>query len=199
LGFIYADGYVGKYKLSVHLGERDFGHIQKLLLFLGSSSMTRCYSRGKAIGEVYSAYMSSRLSKLGIIVNRGRFDSTIVALSPEIYRHFIRGYVDGDGSLYLCNEKPSLKVIGQTDIIRWIDNTLLQNLGVNRHLMCRTKSEKVVTVTYNGRLQAVAIANFLYDNSSIYLDRKFEIYKSWKEIYSDGIAESAYHNCCPSL
>jgi hypothetical protein len=87
----------------------------------------------------------------------------------------IRGYFDGDGCISVSKKGHfSIKIISNTDFIKDIRNFLV-NFGLDR-----------INIRDNGRVKNLMIENkkdclkfrdLIYDNSTISLKRKFEIFK----------------------
>ena len=100
LGFLYADGNVRENKISLELAVKDKEHLEKFNQFmekekdiLTSGHRVRCLFMDK---KVYQD-----LVNLGVVPNKSlilKFPN-YNQVPKNLIRHFIRGYVDGDGSL----------------------------------------------------------------------------------------------------
>lgn len=178
LGFIYADGFTGRNLLSVHLNVRDRQQVVALREFLESDVPIVEDGGNKVTVTVNSARLCMRLNALGVVVGRNRFELIQANLPLGVVRHFIRGYTDGDGSL-TTSPKPRIKFTGQPDILLWIREQIYDYLGIAGTEPYRTKSDKVKDLTYSGRFQAPRIAHWLYDDATTYMDRKYEVLRSW--------------------
>ena len=91
-----------------------------------------------------------------------------------MYRHFIRGYFDGDGCISISKKGNfSIKIISNQDFISDISDYLL-SIGIGR-----------INIRNNGRVKNLMIENkqdclifrkIIYDDCAIFLKRKFEIF-----------------------
>lgn len=95
----------------------------------------------------------------------------------ELVRHFIRGYFDGDGYVSdVKNKQAVVSFAGTKDVCDSIKTIITQETGVN------------VTVTYHnniwyakiaGRFQISKIYQWMYKDSSVYLNRKYIRFQEW--------------------
>lgn len=187
LGFIYAEGSVTNDKLfSIGISIKDLCHLEKLKEFLGATQKIS-YRDTQSFGgkitktvclQINRSHMALALQKLGIIKGRGEAWRIGRFVPDSLHRHFIRGFLDGDGCL---RTKPSVTFIGQRDILEWIIEVFHKNLGTNAALaVSKTKSEKVFTINYTGINQCMTITLWLYKDATIWLERKKERVGVWK-------------------
>ena len=100
-------------------------------------------------------------------------------------RHFIRGYFDGDGcfSVIKRNDRknPNSKtyqfnITGMENPLRKIQEHLIKNTGVVDNGLKHRKSTIAVTIHYSGRNVCKRILDYLYQDATIYLQRKYNKY-----------------------
>ena len=115
---------------------------------------------------------------MGIIPRRGHFHLTQVVLPEYLERHFIRGFMDGDGSLSKKQSRQRIRFYGQQDILKWIRLVLSQELGTNPNISIREKTG-IKVLSYDGGRQCRKIISWLYEDATIWLSRKYEIAMSW--------------------
>jgi hypothetical protein len=108
IGFLFADGSViqqqkGAPQVQLRLSEIDRGHLEKFRQFLDSTHAITTSPPGNFGGyqsrpSARYAVTSRRLA--GRLLEMGRYDGPI---APELTtsRHFWRGVVDGDGSIFI--------------------------------------------------------------------------------------------------
>jgi intein-encoded DNA endonuclease-like protein len=97
-----------------------------------------------------------------------------------LHNHFIRGYFDGDGCI--CVKKVNTKhtasfsLEGNEMFITHVQEMLVKNCNLNMNKMYYRHPEKKTSISlrYFGRKQVKLICTYLYKNSSIYLERKFQ-------------------------
>ena len=189
LGFLYADGNISSVgnRLEVHLSIKDLSHLEKFRKFLNLSTEIRSGIDSKGYGfchlSIRNKHLWNTLNNLGChpqksltlkFPNQNIFEGN----KKELMKHFIRGYVDGDGCLCIYKNKNSyrteLGLVGTKEFLEYI-NKLFKNKGYIRNKSCKNWENK----SYNLRFSDVPsriIARFLYENSNIYLERKYNKY-----------------------
>lgn len=124
LGFLYADGYVenvGRYVVRINLQRDDADHLYKFLKAIKATNIEVKYTTKKAADkEYYGCYVSlSDKDMVNDLISKGCVPRKSLILSfpnedivpYNLLSHFIRGYSDGDGSLYTSLSKKSGKII----------------------------------------------------------------------------------------
>ena len=205
LGFLYADGYVRKRKgnscvIELCLAEIDKNHLEKFKNMIHSDSPIR-KRIARCNGKEFIAYrfsvhrekMYNDLADKGCIENKSlklSFPNKNIFKEISLIKHFIRGYVDGDGSLGIYGEKkvPNISILGTFEflngVLDWLknDGSIKTNARVIR---CTGKGKENIFQLGFSRRNAYNVVNYLYDNSNIYLDRKYDKYLQIKDIYKD--------------
>jgi hypothetical protein len=180
LGFIYADGHIGKSGLQISLKSSDSHHLEKLATFLESA----CPVRPTKIGTCYIAFCGIHIAKslngLGVISRRGQFYRVLDNLPRQQYAHFIRGYLDGDGYISATGAKSRCDVgfCGQDDILTWIKQILSENCPQIGNPQIRPR-RGIKELCFGGHRQASSIIKWLYKDANIYLLRKYERAVYW--------------------
>ena len=155
------------------------------------------------ISRVYSSiYISSKkmaqdLVKLGCFQNKSKIlkPPTLQQVPLEYIPHFIRGYFDGDGSVFISNKKHwrhgtiteviHYRFVGTPEMMEWIKNqiNLEGHLGEAYNHQNYTKE-----LCYKRRKKLVPFFTYLYKDASRYLKRKKDIFiKHIKERCSETI------------
>jgi intein-encoded DNA endonuclease-like protein len=195
LGFIYADGGVysdgGKINtLTIKLAKKDVKHLEKLKSTLGATNpikfrtVTKCMPNGK-VGTFYSAmlrftskHIFETMCKHGCVPNKSlvtEFPSN--GTIPEwLVCHFIRGYFDGDGCITINkkNNQPHFSILGSRNFLLAIQSIFVNARGLS--LTKLSKPSAIHRMSYGGRLNCLAIRDYLYKDATIYLDRKYKIF-----------------------
>ena len=186
LGFLYADGCVRKFKgksqLCVGLNERDLNHLEKLKKSLKSNAPISKRRRDNVvILTINCTELAEDLILLGCIPRKTYSELSIPLNIPQdLKRHFIRGFVDGDGWI-IDGEYNGFDKVG-IGIVSHKKNILLDFRKEFEKLDLRSKDKKIIycdssdvyTMTYASKTDSHKILNYLYNNSTIYLDRKYE-------------------------
>lgn len=201
LGFIYADGFVGdENHNNIVVSINDLEILEFManeLQFTGDIRRTKKggFENSK---EGYSLNFSSkimatRLREIGLYPNKSLTMDKLPNIDKALIRHFIRGYFDGDGSIILSHNTSYYKA--NEGIIKYIYptycfmilgtesflNEIKRETKFNYVKLYDTKTEKIKCLKINAKKEFDNIFNYLYDKSTIKLERK---YNKWNEIKS---------------
>lgn len=203
LGFMYADGYITSNNyVGLTLARMDRGHIEKYIKDLESNHNINDYTiepTEKSFNNktVYSSrllfkseHMCNSLKDKGCVENKSlilTFPSYDI-IPKHLIRHFLRGYFDGDGSLILSKGSINFKICGTEEFLNGIVEVLNENIpsySFNKDNFDKKDKESDknnYSVSYGGRVKTLTVMNWLYKDSTIYLDRKYELYKKLMQI-----------------
>lgn len=190
LGFLYADGNISSTgnRLEIHLALKDIEHLEKFKKFLKLETEIRSGIDSKGYGfchlSIRNKHLWTTLNNLGccpqksLILNFPK-PSIFKGNFQELILHFIRGYVDGDGCLTIYKTKngtliTQLSLVGTESFLNTV-NKIFKNKGYLRNKSCKNWENK----SYNLQFSPVIsrkIARYLYENSKIYLERKYKKY-----------------------
>jgi len=196
LGFITADGCIHQkqngnlYKLSIQLSHIDFSHLEKFLIDLESEhTITVRDQLNKKLNKVYKGCfinicrpkLCEDLNKYGVGPNKSKeLDPPLI--SDDLMPHYIRGLIDGDGCWTIDNSKyPQMHmsfVSSVESFTKDIKDILDAKCNVNKDIKIKTQIG-CWSFTYGGNLQCGKIYQYLYNNATIYLDRKYNLCKQW--------------------
>ena len=130
----------------------------------------------------YSVEMAEDLISHGCIPNK-TFFIELPQLPTELYRHFLRGYFDGDGCISLrSNKRKDLKIdycSASKKILEQIRELLFQ-FEIKSYIVDEKKSTYRLII--GGLKNVDNMVHFLYDDATIYLDRK---YNKTKQLYQE--------------
>ena len=205
LGFLYADGCVNRYykneklkamNLEITLCNEDKIHLEKFRNSLESNVPIH----EKKVIYKDKIYLSNRITinctkmcydliNLGCTPNKTydiKFPSFDIV--PHKYmRSFIRGFFDGDGCICVTTmaNKPHIELVltGMPDMLNSIADFLIKEkiLRVKPKLHKDDRSKAYSMYMY-GKDAVKDILDYMYKDSNIYLDRKYEKYL---EFYKD--------------
>ena len=181
LGLMYSDGSVSKNQFYLKLKDEDV--VQQFKKELQTEAPIRRIEKpwDAYILEVSCQKLCNHLCNQGCVPNKTRVIQ-VPNLRKDLYRHFIRGFFDGDGCLQL-NEKiyhcifnltsASLQFLEQLRPI--ITAKAKTNGGIQKE-----KKYDVWHLHYGGH-QVVQIMDWLYEDSHFYLKRKYDKYLILKQ------------------
>lgn len=182
LGFLFADGYNQENKncISITLQCQDENHLKKFKQFLSSEIPIKHYTyKGyeKVCFSVSSYHMSRALSKLGCVKAKAHI-CKYPDIPQQFNRDFIRGYFDGDGCISHTEGKRAwqLTFTGNLDLIVKIQEILESELGLNHLKLNTIKDKSSVSLHFSGRKMIGRILGYMYDDSNMFLNRKYDKY-----------------------
>ena len=193
LGFLYADGCVNetRSRIELSLKEEDYYHLQKFKEDLESEH--KIGLKTKTIGDkTYKSYrlsinrkkMKEDLINLGCIPNKTlklKFP-TERQVPKHLINHFIRGYIDGDGCITNSTYSiMSLEILGTEEFLNGIRKHF--DLPNDKYLYDFNHSQ-IKRLMLTGK-NAYNILNKIYENSDIFLIRKFNKYKEFAPLFSN--------------
>lgn len=196
LGFLYADGYNynAKSKISLKLQEQD----KKILIQLNNLIQPTKplyhiirpendgYKNGKNqyLLSMNSRHMSDRLSELGLTQAK-TFTLTFPEwLDKDLIRHFIRGYMDGDGYVNKRRDNAQVAFVSTLLFCEKLKEIISDILSV-RSSICIHKSYNIRILRIYGPKQVMKLLDWIYKDSTIHLQRKHNAYLTLKENMKD--------------
>ena len=180
LGFLYADGSVGSTdnRIELSLAEKDLKHIEKFREF--TSIMNKISYREKTKSYRYSfksipckadLIKQGCVPKKSLILNFPNKEQ----VPTNLIKHFIRGYFDGDGWFTNTNSCFQVGIIGTENFINGFLNVIeienKHNKIFNVH-----REEGAKRYVFGAYQDVLNFLTWIYKDSHIYLDRKYEQY-----------------------
>jgi hypothetical protein len=185
LGYWFADGWMSQPDSNRVVGfvSKDLEHLHNIQQAMEAEQKIRLRNDGCYQFVIGSKQMWSDLFKLGGCPAK----SLIVDMpfvSQYMIRHFIRGFVDGDGTLYRetsQRRRPMLVMIGGVLFLEKLACILDEEAGVGIAVV-RRYSYKTPCLMYSG-IKAKTLAKWLYTDADLVLERKAKIareFASWE-------------------
>ena len=186
LGFLYADGGMflskdGMYHIGLTLAGKDRDHIERFALFLETDQ--RILDRKDQFASqivITSKYLCSRLVEIGVVPRKTFKIEFPEFLPSESVHHFIRGYFDGDGSIYTRVRKgyitpqSTFAIVGRYDFVNRCQEIICNSTGTKTTTPYR--NENVFIMRHAGKNKLRLIRDWLYRDANTYLPRKKEIF-----------------------
>ena len=196
LGFIYADGFVGDNNdFAIALSDK---HDENLTLLnnlkneIGltidikhSNTSSRLKDGTKKIHGQYSLRfvckdIVSDLNKLGVFPRKSLVMTDLPNIEEKYLNHFIRGYFDGDGSIYSYIDKydnrlrNGFEILGTEQFLYKIQDILVCNCNIKRTKLHKTHSRDITRISYKGNSSITKIREFLYNDATYYIKYKHD-------------------------
>ena len=201
LGFLYADGYIvskrkhSSMKLGVSLSIKDKIVLENLNKDLESNNKISVYKtvNGYKEGNKYCRVLYTGDKICNDLIDKGCFlNKTLILKFPteeqvpeHLIRHFIRGYIDGDGSIVTYKYKngyttSKISICGTKEFLEGIKEFFkITHIKLNRKKDCKVNT---YNLTIGGNSQVKEKLDIIYNNSTIYLERKHKKYIEIKQI-----------------
>lgn len=187
LGFIMADGCVYKgtnntLRLQINLKASDVGHLDKFQQAIGSSYKIQIkkvtVNSEAALLKINSTKMCKDLQNLGVVPRKSLI-CEMPNIPNQLMKHFIRGYFDGDGCITTPkNKNTKVTIVGGEKMMKSIKDFLeKENIFISLH--SPYKGKKTFNLETQSKENVTEFLRFLYDDASIYLDRKYFLYKNF--------------------
>lgn len=196
-GFIAADGNLSKTKnrIKIELSEIDLCFLEKikdLIQFEGNLYKRAVLNSKRNIFWKDTNNYSLVFSSKQVATDLNRFN--IVPAKTKIYEfpswlvnhilvsHFMRGYFDGDGHIGLkVDKKLRFELSGNFNFLKTYQSILENNCNIH-HNQILIRKNGLSSLEYQGNIIVPKICEFLYNNSTFHLDRKYDIYKNWEKL-----------------
>lgn len=193
LGFLYADGYVssvGGKKVGLSLSTTDMKHLEKFKAFIGAENPICVYhSSGYGNGEygriiIASDKMYDDLVGHGVLEHKSNILEFPTWLNDDLKRHFLRGYIDGDGCITKNGNSYAVKICGTHDFHNGVIE-YLKEAGVFKYGRTekRRSNCEVLSLNMFGET-AYGVIKLLYTDEHIALDRKYDVATSALSYFS---------------
>jgi len=119
----------------------------------------------------------NHLLNAGVIPRKSAENSEklfIPKFNSDLLRHFIRGYFDGDGGIHIRkdNNYPSVSIAGTLSFLNELKAYIPQDIKTS------IRERKSISEMCIYCSNAKKFLEWIYEGASIYLDRKYAIYKS---------------------
>lgn len=190
IGLLYADGcnHYDKGVLSLSLKEEDkhildeiniLLHNKKPLFFKNLNDKNKNFHNQYSI-NLFSKHLCNLMNDYGLVPRKSLILTFPSWLNKDLYRHFIRGYVDGDGCIYWNSKtnSSSVSMVGTESFLMNVANILRDN-GI---VVKISNNHNIKELKTTSRENTVKLITFLYYNVNLKLKRKYKNVKSYLNI-----------------
>ena len=192
LGFIFADGYIGNtplepnkksvYNFELSLKLEDTSHLEKFKSFISLQKEIVTDDHRCRI-MIANKHFWTTLNKYGCVPRKSlilKFPKKEIFASKDLLRHFIRGYFDGDGcfsrNIHTYIVSPIIGLLGTKEFLEEV--LAISNIKA-KYTHDKRYSENTFLLSYS-KDDGILFINYLYNNSSIYLNRKYRLFEFFK-------------------
>ena len=192
LGFLYADGSntESKCTISISLQEEDGYILDKIRKEIGSEKPLEFldYSNKHDGGYRYknqyrllmfSRHMCESLKDKGMVSNKSLILQWPDFLRDDLYSHFLRGYIDGDGYIQPHKWEHCVDFISTYDFCKKAQEYIENKLGIKCRLDDAPCHNGITTYLYiRYKEQVKLFLDYIYKDAELYLERKYRTYIS---------------------
>lgn len=187
LGFILADGYLNNQGVvGIELSIEDEMHLHKFKNSIKSEAPVKIYNKNSTFGkqtncrfQITNETLYFSLLDLGITRNKTN-DGKIPNVDSNLLRHLVRGYFDGNGCIVIKELKKSdgyrctgISFCGTKEILKYIEELSGFSWTWSKRRNNDTNNYQIGV----GRVEDLKnFLNYMYEDSTVYLDRKYEKY-----------------------
>lgn len=194
LGFIFADGSVNARgnNLTVDLSAKDIEILNRFSDLLYRKNYVISYNRyGREYCKlnVNSIPLCNDLLTHNVTSNK-TFTIKYPIIDPGVENHFIRGLIDGDGCICLPTSNrnsPSVSLICTRDIADYLQKKFSEDLKIKSYIY-KSKNYDPNTIcnfVVKNYHQVKILLDWLYKDSNIYLQRKYNLYQEFLKKYNN--------------
>jgi hypothetical protein len=193
LGFLYADGCVTKNRVSLSLAEKDRLHVE---MFKNTIKYTGPITERKIMPSVIKGKKINASRQIVVNISRNKIAHDLILLGcvpakslilrfptveqvpVHLVAHFIRGNLDGDGSV-----SSSIRGKRKRYLATFLGTDLFLG-GVRDYLMSRglrkvkiRKDGNIYRLAIQGHRQVCLLKHILYKEASVFLQRKRKVFE----------------------
>ena len=200
LGFIYADGYIlintenknhCNYELGIELMKDDIHHLEKFNSIFDNyyniKTRTRSMNSLDILSDkevsnrtkqtcqirIYSKKIVIDLLNQDIVQNKTHSDVFPKIEDDELFIHFLRGYIDGDGS-YTIDKKGRLCISIEGNNL-YCFNYIIEKLYKSFNIKASYyKDGECWKLQIRIKEDVIKLIDLMFENANIYLDRKYK-------------------------
>jgi hypothetical protein len=213
LGLIITDGCIHSAKgrqplVSLTLQKSDAYLLEKLKEELNSNKRVTGDGRGCCSLSILSSKMVADLKQYGVVPNKSLSVAFPKNIPKQFYRHFIRGVLDGDGSVSYYSRaaqgrKSHTKAVrfckGSRQFLEDLVEFLFVNVGIKRVSLYREK-DNLWSIAYRENYSMLKLIDYMYNDAHVYMERKKRLCDLvYAEAYKYGSAEITKGNKDPMV
>ena len=200
LGLIYQDGnnytWGNKHCLTISLQEEDYNILQRVkeeLEYEGPIRSVQLHEKNpnhknQYILAITDEHISRSLKDLGVVERKSLVLTFPEFLRPDLLRHFVRGYFDGDGCVcydYKRNKCTS-SIVGTKEFCTSLSN-IMKQMFINCHIVKPRPDldSNTYVLMFGGNKSSYAFLSWLYEDCDMKLERKYKRYLDFCEKYKN--------------
>lgn len=186
IGLLLADGYI-KYQsgerkensIQIELAHYDIDILKKIKEYTEFEGPIRKTKRGTVVLNISNTKIIEDILSVGFpLTNKTESATWVNGLPFKYVHHFIRGLFDGDGSVYEKNKSMCIHFLGTEKLIKEIIKVAPAKKKTY-HFRGKNGGANVYCLYYSSKEDAKNIYDWMYKDSNIYLDRKYNKFQEF--------------------
>lgn len=185
LGFLTANGYANDNSIELALAEKDKKHVENFKIAIKSQHTIskKTFKINNITINVYrinikDKQMANDLRSYGLINNKS-YDAFIPSenqIPNNLFRHYIRGIFDGDGSIYNGDNGINISFITQSEQMQKdFFNAIKKHLNIEMSVRARNA---IFELRLFSKKNVYEFLSWIYDDNTICLERKYNKFKN---------------------
>lgn len=190
LGLFLADGNVHRlrrnteqYAIQICLQAQDRYIIEKFKQEIQSSNKIRsARNQNEYSFGVHSLKMAHDLMDKGVVPCKTFKAELNYNIPQNLFRHYIRGIFDGDGTVYMSKCKTGTKKLrfgfyGTHKLVTQVQDWLIEQINITKH---KIFDKEIVSFTIYQKMEDVkGFYDLMYKDATIYLERKKALFDNY--------------------
>lgn len=189
LGFIHADGSLIFIKslnritcLDICIHRRDDNLIEQFVRDIDgdTTKIERFINNRRPMTRIRlrSPVLIETLCNLGVQPNKSYRNDGALIKDRDYFRHYLRGYFDGNGSVYKAREHIRMQIIGPEKLCQDFFAGIEREVGVKGGNVYPSPHSDRHILLYQTNKQCISIANWMYNGATRNLERKKNTFMS---------------------
>ena len=200
LGIWYADGCVSSTNNGIYLNlqDTDKSLLEQINKELNNTKPLKYVEKSKENSNwkdiygivIYSKTMKEALIKNGVLPRKSLIIQYPTFLPDELQNHFIRGVFDGDGSIFTLNTGyTGISIVGTRMICEGIRDAVEKIIDIHGYVYdCSCDNNVTCVFRLYTKKDIIKFLDWLYKDSTIYMERKYCKYIQFKQSINNSIA-----------
>lgn len=196
LGWLWADGNICDGKLQVGCCTEDEEILIGFMKAIGSTHAIQrkdgywhkngYYIKPYTKVSIYSKKLiSSLIEKHCLLPRKTYIDPVLPEIQSQYIPHFVRGYYDGDGSIYKTKNKIGISIVGTQKFMEKFQSMIIQETKLPHKPIYKDKNTKTSTaawyIGWNAKVEVLTFLNFIYQSSFSNLSRKKNLADTFRQ------------------
>ncbi len=187
LGLMWSDGNVpqdiGSFNIALH--EQDRYMLSKISkIFYCGRDVSKIRKDHTSRIKISSQKLAHRLVELGCIPNKSLAIIFPQWLDLELYPHFVRGLLDGDGSIIIGKIRPEVSFTGTGELLESLKEILFRLDIKSNKCKANADDKNTYYLRITGYNNLKKFLDWIYKDATMFLIRKYDKYLQFLELYN---------------